>query len=241
MSFLQLLRPSWLITRRELKAYFDSLTGYVILTFFLLIMGWFFGQSLFLANRATVQQVFDMAPLLFMFFIPALTMGTFAEERRSGTLELLLTMPIRDWQVMVGKLLTTFLLLLMAIGLTLVYVFVVVSLGNMDAGATFGGYLGMTLFGLSAGAIGLYASSLTRNQIVAYILTFVLLLVLFMLDKSTAFLPGFAVPFVEYLGLDYHYQNLLRGVIDTRDLLYYTSVVVLAGLLTAYNLAKRDA
>lgn len=238
---LHKISQSWLITRRELKAYFDGLTGYVVLGFFLLITGWFFGNGLFLNNIASVQQVFDMTPLLFMFFVPALTMGAFAEERRSGTLELLLTMPIRDWQVILAKLLTATVLCLIAISLTLLYVLIVSALGNMDAGATTAGYIGMALYGLLCSAIGIYASSLTRNQIVAYLLGFVILLALFLLDKSAPLLPAWLGTIVEYLGADYHYNNLLRGVLDTRDLLYYISLILFFGLLTAHNIGKRDA
>jgi len=237
---LHKIAQSWLIARRELKAYFDGLTGYVVLVFFLLITGWFFGNSLFINNIATVQQIFDMTPLLFMFFVPALTMGAFAEERRSGTLELLLTMPLRDWQVILAKLLATTVLCLIAISFTLVYVFIIAALGNMDAGATTGGYIGMALYGLTCAVIGIYASSLTRNQIVAYLLGFVIILVFFLLDKSAPLLPATFGNVVEYLGTDYHYNNLMRGVIDTRDLLYYASLMLFFGLMTAHNLAKRD-
>lgn len=230
---------SWIITKRELKAWFDGLTGYVVLTFFVLVVGWFFGNGLFLENAASLRTIFDITPLLFMFFIPALTMGAFAEEKRSGTLELLLTMPLRDWQVILGKLMTTGLLVLAALGLTLIYTFTVMSLGNLDLGATIGGYLGMFLYGLTCGAIGLYASSLTNNQIVAYIVTFMILLFLLLVGKSTPILPGAIATIVEYIGTEYHYENLLRGVIDTRDLLYYLSLITMACFLTAHNLSKR--
>lgn len=234
------MQTAWIITKRELKAYFDGLTGYIVLTFFLLVTGWFFGQSLFLNNVASVQTVFDLAPILFMFFIPALTMGAFSEERRNGTLELLLTMPAQDWQVILGKLLTTVVLVSVAIALTLLYAFVVAWIGDPDGGALVGGYLGLLLYGITCGAVGVYASSLTKNQIVAYILAFALLFVLFLLDKSTVFLPAGFAAFAEYLGTDFHYKNLLRGVLDTRDLIYYASIITMASILTAHNLAKRD-
>lgn len=233
------MQQVWILTKREIRSYFDSLTAYVVLTIFLLITGWFFGQGLFPGNVASLQTVFDLAPIIFMFFVPAITMGTFAEERRSGTIELLLTLPVRDSQVIVAKVLASSALILVALACTLFYVFTISILGDPDGGATFGGYLGLSLYGITCGAIGVWASSMTKNQIVAFILGFAVIFFLFMLDKSTIFLPDWMGAWVEYLGIDYHYRNLLRGVIDTRDLLYYFSLIFFSGLLTSYNLTQR--
>ena len=229
----------WTLTKRELRAYFDSPAAYVVLSVFLLFTGWFFGNALFLDNVASLRTVFNVVPLIFLFFVPALTMSTFAEERRTGTLELLLTLPVRDGQVIAGKLLAVALFLLVAIALTAFYALTVSLLGDLDVGATVGGYLGLFLFGLTCGAIGLFASSLTRNQIVAFILGFAIIFVLFLLDKVTPYVPGAMASVLQYLGLDFHYRNLLRGVIDTRDVLYYLSVTTFACFLTAYTLARR--
>ncbi len=229
----------WVIARREIKAYFDSPVGYVVLTLFLLLSGWFFSNGLFLQGVATVRILFDMTFILFMFFIPAITMGSFAEERRAGTLELLLTMPIKDWQVIGGKLLASFVLISIAIGLTAIYGIIVAMLGDIDAGATIVGYFGTALLGLACASIGIFASSLTRNQVVAFIIAFAIVFTLFMIDKVTLFVPGWMAGTLEYVSLDFHFQNLLRGVVDTRDLLYFISIVVLSTLLTAYHLARR--
>jgi len=233
------LEPIWTLTKRELRAYFDGPAAYVVLSVFLLITGWFFGSALFLENVASLRSVFDIAPFIFLFFIPAITMSTFAEERRAGTLELLLTMPVRDSQVITGKLLAVTLFLVSALALTLFYVITISMLGDLDAGATIGGFVGLFLFGVACSAIGMFASSLTRNQIVAFILGFAIIFALFLMDKVTPFLPGWMAGTVQYLGIDYHYRNLLRGVLDTRDVLYYVSLTVFAGLLTAYNVARR--
>lgn len=233
------MHETWTLAKRELHAYFDSPAAYVVLSVFLLITGWFFGNGLFLDNVASLRSVFDMVPFLFLFFIPAITMSTFAEERRSGTLELLLTMPVRDAQVIAGKLLSVTIFLLVAIALTWCYALTLSVLGDLDAGATVGGYLGLFLFGLTCAAIGIFASSLTRNQIVAFILGFAIIFVLYLVDKVTPFVPGWMAGILQYLGLDYHYRNLLRGVIDSRDVLYYLSVTAFAFLLTAYSLARR--
>lgn len=229
----------WTLTKRELHAYFDSPAAYVVLSVFLLFTGWFFGSTLFLENVASLRSVFNIVPFIFLFFIPAITMSTFAEERRAGTLELLLTFPVRDWQIIAGKLLAVSLFLLVAIALTAFYTMTVSLLGDLDFGATVGGYLGLFLLGTTCGAIGIFASSLTRNQIVAFILGFAIIFALFLLDKITTFVPGPLAGVLQYLGIDFHYQNLLRGVIDTRDVLYYVSMTAFAFLLTAYTLARR--
>ena len=229
----------WTLTKRELHAYFDSPAAYVVLSVFLLFTGWFFGNTLFLENVASLRSVFNIVPFIFLFFIPAITMSTFAEERRAGTLELLLTFPVHDWQIIAGKLLAVSLFLLVAIALTAFYTMTVSLLGDLDFGATVGGYLGLFLLGTTCAAIGIFASSLTRNQIVAFILGFGIIFALFLLDKITTFVPGPLAGVLQYLGIDFHYQNLLRGVIDTRDVLYYVSMTAFAFLLTAYNLARR--
>ena len=233
------MRETWTLTKRELQSYFDGPAAYVVLSVFVLFTGWFFGNSLFLDNVASLRSVFDIVPFIFLFIIPAITMSTFAEERRSGTLELLLTMPIKDWQVIAGKLIAASILLLAAIGLTLVYAFTVASLGDIDGGATVGGYLGLFLLGITCASIGVLASSLTRNQIVAFIVGFAMIFFLYLIDKVTPFFPGWISGTLQYLGIDFHYRNLLRGVIDTRDVLYYVSLTFFVCLLTAYNLARR--
>ncbi|CAM3393303.1 ABC transporter permease [Rhodothermus bifroesti] len=233
------MREVWILTRRELRAFFDSPSAYIVLSVFLLITGWFFGSSLFVENVASLQSVFDLAPVLFMFFIPALTMGTFAEERRAGTIELLLTLPVRDGQVIAAKLLAVLLMLLVALGLTGFYGLTIALLGDPDNGATLGGYIGLGLLGLACSALGLLASSLTRNQIVAFILGFAMIFGLYLMDKVTIFAPGWLAPVLEYLSIDFHYRNLMRGVIDSRDVLYYLSLTTFAALLTAYHLARR--
>lgn len=233
------MQETWTLTRRELRSYFDSAAAYVVLSVFLLFSGWFFATPLFIENNATLRSVFDITPFIFLFFVPAITMSTFAEERRSGTLELLLTMPVRDWQVIAGKLLAVMIFLSIGIGLTLIYALSIAMMGDLDFGQTVGGYFGLLLLGMATGSIGIFASSLTRNQIVAFILGFAIIFVLFLMDKVTAFVPGRLAGILQYLGTDYHYRNLLRGVIDTRDVLYYLSVTALAGVLTAYSLARR--
>jgi len=233
------MRETWTLTKRELHAYFDSPAAYVVMSVFLLFTGWFFSTTLFLENSASLRSMFDLVPFIFLFFIPAITMSTFAEERRAGTLELLLTMPVRDWQVIAGKLLAVVIFLLLSVSLTLLYAISIAFMGDLDAGATFGGYFGLMLLGTASGAVGMFASSLTRNQIVSFILGFGIIFVFFLLDKVTAFVPGSIAGILQYLGTDFHYRNLLRGVIDSRDVLYYLSLTLFACLLTSYTLSRR--
>ena len=233
------MRETWTLTKRELRSYFDSPAAYVVMSVFLLFTGWFFSTTLFLENSASLRSMFDLIPFIFLFFIPAITMSTFAEERRAGTLELLLTLPVRDWQVITGKLLAVVLFLLASVALTLIYAVTIASIGDLDAGATIGGYLGLLLLGMACGAVGMFASSLTRNQIVSFILGFAIIFVLFLLDKVTPFVPASMAGVLQYLGTDFHYRNLLRGVIDSRDVLYYLSLTLFACLLTSYTLSRR--
>lgn len=233
------MRETWILAKRELHSYFDSPTAYVVMSVFLLFTGWFFASTLFLENTASLRSLFNLVPFIFLFFVPAVTMSSFAEERRAGTLELLLTFPVRDWQVIAGKLIAVMTLLTASISLTLVYAVTISMLGDLDAGATFGGYFGLILLSMATGAIGLFASSLTRNQIVSFILAFGIIFVLYMVDKVGPFVPGWMAGFLEYLGTDFHYRNLLRGVIDTRDVLYYVTLTIFAFVLTSYSLSRR--
>ncbi len=233
------MREAWILTRKELKSAFDNPTAYVVLSIFLLITGWFMGSTLFLQNVASLQPVLDLVPIIYMFFIPALTMGTIAEERRSGTIELLLTLPLRDHDVVLGKWLSASLLMAAGLTGTLFYVVILSLLGDPDTGAIVGGYLGMLLLGMACTALGILASSFTRNQMVAFILGFTFIFALTLIDKIAVFFPAWMGGLLQYLSLDFHYQNLLRGVIDTRDLIYYLSVVTFSGFLTVYHLNQR--
>ncbi len=234
------MRETWILAKRELRSYFDSPTAYVVMSVFLLFTGWFFTSTLFLENTASLRSLFDLVPFVFLFFVPAVTMTAFAEERRSGTLELLLTFPVRDWQVIAGKLIAVMTLLMAGLSLTFFYAITIASLGDLDAGATFGGYFGLFLLGMATASIGLFASSLTRNQIVSFIVSFGIIFVLYMVDKVGPFVPGWMAAFLEYIGTDFHYRNLLRGVIDTRDVVYYITLTIFAFVLTSYSLSRRS-
>lgn len=229
----------WPIFKRELRGYFDSPVAYIVITAFLLLTGWFFTSNLFMVGQADLRTVFGIIPFLFLLFAPAITMRLISEERKSGTIELLVTMPISDAAIIVGKYLASVALLVAMILPTLVYLVTVSLLGDMDGGPAAGGYIGLVLMGAAYLAIGIFGSSLTENQVVAYIMSLLIVFVFFMLDKILFMLPSWMVTPVEYLAIEYHFQNISRGVIDSRDLIYYLSLIALALFFSARSLAVR--
>jgi ABC-2 type transport system permease protein len=225
--------------KKELKSYFDSPVAYIVITIFLLISGWFFFNDLFLVNEASVRNLFNIIPFIFMFFVPAITMRQISEEKKSGTIEILVTLPVKDYQIVLGKFLAGLTLLCAALALTWVYVFTLSGLGNVDFGSVVAGYLGLILLGAAYLSVGLFTSSLTQNQIVAFITGFVIIFALFMLDKILLFVPGFLASFFEYLSVGYHFSNLARGVIDSRDVIYYLSLIFFFLFLAVRSLESR--
>ncbi|GAB4321446.1 MAG: ABC transporter permease [Candidatus Zixiibacteriota bacterium] len=235
-----LLANTWTFTVKELRGFFSSAVAYVVLTLFLLIAGWFFASGLFLVGQADMRDLFSVViPLIFLFFIPALTMRLIAEEKKSGTIELLVTMPIRDIEIVLGKYLAAVILVATALVLTFAYPLTISILGDPDSGALIGGYLGLLLMGAAYVAIGMFTSGLTQNQIIAFIIGFVIVFGFFMLDKVLIFFPGAVASVLEYASVTYHFQNLARGVIDSRDVVYYLSLIVLFLFLAVRTLEAR--
>ncbi len=238
------------LLRKEINIFFSSVTGYLVIIVFLLLNSafmWVFkgDNNVFESGYASLDSLFALAPWIFLFLVPALTMRMFAEEKRSGTLELLLTRPVTEWQIVISKFLAAWILVLISILPTLVY-FVSVYLlgapqGNIDSGGTWGSYIGLLFLGGIYAALGVYCSSLTDNQIVAFILA-VLLSFLFYLGfdlLSTVFTRGEFVHLVEKLGIQYHYLSISRGVIDSRDLIYFSAVIFIFLYATRYVLLSR--
>lgn len=217
------------IAGKELRSYFNSTIAYVFMVLFLVLNAVFLFelQKFFVINQATLRDFFGLVPIIFLFFVPAVSMRMWAEERKLGTLETLMTLPIRDWEAVVGKFLAGFVFLLITLALTFPLPIMVAALGNPDSGALFCGYLGLALLGGTYLAIGLWISSLTENQIVAFISAFVLCLVLFIIgiDIILTSVPGWLVPFFKSLSLGSHFSSIERGVIDSRDMIYYLSMI----------------
>jgi ABC-2 type transport system permease protein len=235
----------WSIARRELKSYFDSPIAYIVIVAFLGVAGWMYFSSLFLIGRADMRTFFQPSPfspaMLLIILAPALTMRLIAEERKSGTIELLTTMPIRDIDVILGKFVAALLLLAAALGLTLFYALTVASLGDLDWGPVLGGYLGMLLFSASLVAVGLLCSTFTDNQIVAFIVAFIVCAALYFIYWLQFFVPDFIAPAVEFVSVSFHLDNMARGVIDTRDVLYYLTLTGGALYLAERGLARQHA
>ncbi|MBF9220854.1 gliding motility-associated ABC transporter permease subunit GldF [Hymenobacter ruricola] len=235
------------ILQKEFNAFLNSPVAYVVLGVFLVATGlfvWVFPDSSVLDyGYADLQTLFNLAPWIFLFLIPAITMRTFAEEKRAGTIELLLTRPLTDGQIIGGKYLACFLLALLALIPTLLYYFSVYKLGspegNIDSAATVGSYLGLALLAAVFAAIGVLASALTRDQIIAFLVAVVgCFLVYSGFDSLASVLEGSAAYYVSQLGIAAHYRDLSKGLIDSRDLVYFFSVVAVA--LQATRLALRS-
>lgn len=209
---------------KELRAAFNGPTAYVLLVVFLLMTGWFFASPLFLVKQANLNELVGVLPILFVFLIPAITMRTFAEELKSGTIELLATLPLKDYEMVLGKYLAVLALLGTALGLTGAYTVVLAALGHVDRGHVLGVYVGMGLLGAAFSAIGLFASSLTKNQMVAFIIGFAVCFAFFLFGKIGPWSPLGIGALLDFLGIDRHLEAFVKGVLDTRDLLYFVSV-----------------
>ncbi len=227
------------IWRREFKAYFNSPVAYFVITAFLALVGILFFIPFFTQDRVSMRGFFGLAPFLFVFFAPAITMRLLAEERRSGTLELLITMPVRDVDVILGKYLAALSLLAVALLLTLPYAFTIAAFGPLDWGPVWGGYVGLLLMGAALLALGVAASGFTENQIVAFVIALSASMLFLMVGKFLPFLPASVAPIAEYLSFDYHFQDAARGVIDTRDVVFFASFAALSLFLAFRSLESR--
>ena len=196
------------IYSKELKSYFNSPVAYIVIIVFLVIVGWFFTNGFFQYNYATLRAMFDMVPFVFLFFIPAITMRSFSEEKKQGTIELLLTKPVMDYELVVGKFLAAFVLTLIALLPTIIYLAAVIYLGSVDPGPIIGGYLGLILMASVYIGIGILASSLTENQVIAFIISFVVIFAMYMMGKILVQVSPTLVSAIEYISTDYHYTNI---------------------------------
>jgi len=226
--------------KRELGAYFNSVVAYIVVILFLLITGALFWLNYFQqVNRLSLRGFFNQAPLFLAFFAPAITMGLFAEEKRLGTLELLMTMPLRDVEIVVGKFLAAVSLLGVVFVMTLPYPISLATLGDLDWGAVASGYIGLLLLGGSYAAIGVMASSWTRDQVVAILTAFSICFFLYLIDRLVGNQTGWIAQTVEYISTNSHFNNIARGVVDFRDVFYYFSVMGVALVITQVSVAAR--
>ena len=218
------MRQAFFIFKREFRTYFVSPIAYIVISFFLLVTGWFFFTTFFLYNQASLRNFFSLLPIIFSFVVPAITMRLFSEEFNVGSYETLLTMPVTFLDVILGKFLASVAFIAAMLIPTLAYPLTVGFLGQLDWGPVAGGYIGAILLGAAFSAIGLLSSSMTRNQIIAFITGMAICFCLVLIDKMLFFLPRFSLVFFQYLGADHHFQNISKGIIDSRDILYFLSI-----------------
>lgn len=234
---------TWIIARKELASFFDSMIAYFLLVVFLGVVGylsWWNETGILAGRQASLLTFFSWAYWLLPILVPALTMRTLAEERKSGTLDLLLTKAVTDWQVVFGKFLACMLLVIAALACTIPYWITVARIGDLDHGAVLCGYLGLVLVAAAYTAAGIYASSVTNNQIVAFLLGLFLCAFFHLLTLvSAGGHVGLVGSVIQFLSAGTHFDSISRGVIDSRDLLYFISLVVLGLSLAEVNLAER--
>lgn len=238
------------LLKKEIRSFLSSLIGYVVISVFLLITGlflWIFpGDTNVLdMGYSNIDTLFVISPWVFMFLIPAVTMRSFAEEKRTGTIELLFTKPITDTQIILAKYFAGLLLVLIALIPTLIYYITVYSygnpVGNIDSGGTWGSYIGLLLLAAGYVSIGIFASSVTNNQIVSFLLAALLCFFMYMGFQSLGSFDLFGPldDIVIKLGIQYHYNSLSRGLIDSRDVVYFISLIAIFILLTRTVLSAR--
>ncbi|MCX7862787.1 MAG: gliding motility-associated ABC transporter permease subunit GldF [Bacteroidales bacterium] len=235
---------------KEFSAFFASITGYLIIIIFLVILGlftWVFPGhfNLLDSGYANLDTVFILSPWIFLFLVPAVTMRMFSEEKKTGTLDILITRPISDLTIVVAKFITALLLVIVALIPTLLYYITIWYLGNpvgnIDSGATWGSYIGLIFLAAIYVSIGLYASSITDNQIIAFLLGAVLSFVFFFGFDALGGLPFFSgfSNIIYNIGISEHYKSISRGVVDSRDIVYFLSIITIFILLTKTKLASR--
>ena len=221
------MRNTLAIFQKEFKSYFNSPIAYIFIITFILFSSWLFFRTFFLVGQAHLRPLFGILPWLFLILAPAITMRAWAEEKKLGTMEILMTLPIKDHEVVLGKFFASFLFIITAVLLTFPLPLTVYILGEPDTGTIVGGYLGACLMGGAYLAIGLFISSLTKNQIVAFIISIITCFALLIIGEDFVLMstPSMIAPIFTYLGLGAHFESISRGVIDSRDLIYYFSVI----------------
>lgn len=239
----------WSICKKEFNQFFSNLTGYIAIVLFLLINGIFLfvlqDSSIFEYGYASLEKFFDLAPWVLLFLIPAITMRSLSDEYRAGTFEILQTKPLSSWQIVWGKYISVLIIILFVLIPTLIYVFTIKLLsatGSIDGGGIAGSYLGLFLLSAVFAAISLCCSGLTSNAVVAFLISVSACLVLYFGFSAISRLPvlqGNADYYIEMLGIDFHYRSISRGVVDSRDIIYFFSIIFLALLVTVRNLHKR--
>jgi len=235
------IKTIYILFKKELMSYFNSPIAYIFIGVFLVAGNWLFFNSFFLVGQASVRNYFSLLPWIFLFLAPALTMRLWAEEKKTGTIEFLLTLPISDWQAVLAKFIGSLAFMFIALLLTITLPLTVFFLGNIDWGTVVGSYLGALFLGGSYLALGLFISSLTKNQIIAFVLALIASFAIFIIGAEFVLMsvPQFIAPIMKFLGLGSHFYNIAKGVIDTKDIIYYSSFIFLFLWLNARVIENR--
>jgi ABC-2 type transport system permease protein len=235
------LQDAWIIFKKEMRSYFNSAIAYIFITIYLVFTSWLFFRNFFIINQADFRIYFDILPWVFLFFVPAITMRIWAEERKLGTFEILMTLPVKTWGVILGKFSASFTLLVIIVLLSIPLPITVSIVGDPDWGPIIGGYLGTLLMGAAYLSIGCFISSITENQIVAFIVAVTVTFIMLIIGEGIVLfsLPHVLVPLFEYLGLGSHFESIGRGVIDSRDIIYYLSVISFFLYLTYVSIENK--
>jgi len=235
------LKIIYILFKKELMGYFNSPIAYIFIGVFLVVGNWLFFKNFFLIGQVNMRAYYDLLPWIFLFLSPALTMRLWAEEKKAGTIEFLLTLPVTDWQVVLSKFFGALAFLTISLLLTLTLPFSLLSLGNLDWGPVLGGYLGAILLGGAYLSLGLFISSLTKNQIIAFVLGLVACFTAFIIGAQFVLIgaPKFIVPILDFLGLGNHFYNIAKGVIDSKDVIFYLSFIFVFLFLNARVIESR--
>lgn len=239
----------WSICKKELQQFFSNLTGYITIILFLLVNGLFLfvlpDSSIFDFGYASLDKFFELAPWILLFLVPAVTMRTLADEFKGGTFEILQTRPLTKWQIVLGKYFSILIVLLFVILPTIIYIITIKALsaqGGIDSGGILGSYIGLFFLAAVFAAIGLCCSGFTNNAVVAFLISAFTCLVLYFGFNALSRLPFFTNGtdyYTEMLGIDFHYRSISRGVMDSRDIIYFVSIIFLFLLITVKNLHKK--
>lgn len=221
------MRQAMLIFKKEFKDYFISPIAYIVIAIFLFAVGVLFFIDFFAYGQVDLRRFFERLPWMFALVVPAITMRLFSEELNVGSYEILLTLPVTFRDIIVGKFLAGVAFVAAILVPTFSYPLCISFMGDLDWGVVIGSYLGAILLGAAYAAIGLFTSSLTRNQIIALILSMLICMALFVIGRLLFFIPESVVPVVSYLSSGVHFDNISRGIVDTRDLLYFISIIFL--------------
>lgn len=242
MDKSQYFKTTYTLFKKELMSYFNSPIAYIFIGVFLIVSNWLFFNYFFLIGQTNMREFFSLLPWIFLFLSPAITMRLWAEEKKSGTIELLLTLPVTNWQIVLGKFLGALAFLMIALLLTLTLPLTLSNLGNLDWGPVIGGYIGAMFLGGSYLALGLFISGLTKNQIIAFIIALVACFGAFVIGADFVLqkAPAFAAPVMKFLGLGSHFSNISRGVIDSKDIIYYGSFIFIFLWLNAGIIKTRS-